>query len=136
GGPALGARTAARPRRPGRVDQALRGRSHRRRVSEPPPPSLDRVTPEWLTAALAERHPGVVVRSVRVDTVLQCFATNVRLLLTSDDGSGPDHLPPTMFLKAGFGTDVLAPVFAAAFAREVAFYRDVAPEVPVNVPRC
>jgi hypothetical protein len=50
---------------------------------------MDAITPEWMTAALAEHHPGAVVDDVRVS--LRDDGTNkrARLALTYSADSGP-----------------------------------------------
>ncbi len=60
------------------------------------PQGWDAITPGWMTAALAARHPGVVVDTVRV--ALRDDGTNkrARLGLTYSAGSGP----ATVFAKA------------------------------------
>jgi len=60
------------------------------------PANLDEITPEWMTAALAQRHPDAVVDKVRVE--LRDDGTNrrARLGLTYTTGEGP----ATVFVKA------------------------------------
>lgn len=60
------------------------------------PQSWDEVTPEWMTAAIRSRHPGVVVD--RVDIVTRDDGTNrrARFGLTYASGQGPE----TVFVKA------------------------------------
>jgi hypothetical protein len=60
------------------------------------PKSWDEITPAWMTAALADRHPGVTVDGVTVD--LRDDGTNrrARLGLSYEQGSGP----ATVFVKA------------------------------------
>lgn len=60
------------------------------------PQSWDEITPAWMSAALAERHPGAVVDDVVVD--LRDDGTNrrARLALSYSEGSGP----ATVFVKA------------------------------------
>jgi hypothetical protein len=60
------------------------------------PQGWDAITPEWMTAALAEHHPGAVVDDVRVS--LRDDGTNkrARLALTYSADSGP----ATVFAKA------------------------------------
>ena len=55
------------------------------------------VTPEWLTAALADHHPGVVVDRVRVD--MRDDGTNRRARLALTYKPGPTG-PATVFAKA------------------------------------
>jgi hypothetical protein len=60
------------------------------------PKDWTEITPAWMSAALAERHPGAVVDEVTVE--LRDDGTNrrARLRLSYSDGSGP----ATVFVKA------------------------------------
>lgn len=100
------------------------------------PSDVTGITPEWLTEALQVGCPDVVVTGVHVGTVIERFAVNVRIMLEYNDAGHRCRLPPTMYVKGAFGRKDLDPIFVAAFAREVVFYRDVAPEIPIDVPRC
>ena len=60
------------------------------------PQTPENVTPEWLTAALDERHPGVHVRSVDVLEIHHGTNSNARLGVTYE---GDADLPETFFLK-------------------------------------
>lgn len=102
----------------------------------PLPAELDEVTPAWLTGALAVSFPGAVVRRVTTIQVQQCFATNVRLRLEYEATDRRARPPETVFLKAGFGRDLLSPVFASAYARETGFYRSIADLLVINRPAC
>ena len=97
------------------------------------PLELEGITAEWLTAALGVRFPGVEVRSVHLGTVIHGSATKVRLLLDYNDAGHLASLPATLFLKGGFEAHGL--VAAAGYAGEVLFYRTIAPQLPVNLPR-
>src|ERR1700754_1850473 len=85
----------------------------------PLPATLEEVTAAWLTGALGARFPGVAVRRVTTLQVQQCFATNVRLRVEYETAGHAARPPETVFLKAGFGRDLLSPIFASAYAREV-----------------
>lgn len=54
------------------------------------------VTPEWMTAALAGHHPGVVVDRVTIDMRDDGTNRRARLSVTYSSGSGPE----TVFAKA------------------------------------
>jgi len=100
------------------------------------PACLEEVTREWITQALAGRYPGTVVTSLHVGRVVQAFATNVRLLLEYNDAGHGHRLPATMFLKAGFGQQDLESAFFSAARREVRFYQEVRPHLPIAAPAC
>lgn len=97
------------------------------------PLSLTEINADFLSEALSVRSPGVVVRSVHLGTIIHGSATKVRLLLDYDSAGHAAGLPPTLFLKGGFEDHGL--VSSAGYASEVSFYRDIAPELPVNLPR-
>jgi hypothetical protein len=98
------------------------------------PIALEEITAEWVTAALALRTPGVEVRSLHRGTVIHGSATKVRLLLDYNQAGHAAGLPPTLFLKGGFEEHGL--VSTAGYAGEVMFYREIAPQLPVNLPGC
>lgn len=60
------------------------------------PRDWSEITPGWLTAALADRHPGAVVESVEV--VVRDDGTNRRARLAVDYAAGSG--PATVFVKA------------------------------------
>lgn len=94
--------------------------------------SLDAVTPEWLTAALAQRYPGTKVESFETGTIIRGMATKAQLFLTYADGA-PAGLPPSMWLKCGFEahSERSVPLYRA----EVQFYHDLAGAIPINCAR-
>src|SRR6202046_3937608 len=88
------------------------------------PATLDEVlSPEWLTAALSERFPGIEVTRVTPGPVVSRLSTNARFTIECAGGL-PDGLVPTLCAK-GYFTDKGRPVTFLG-AREVGFYRDVA----------
>lgn len=106
-----------------------------RTVELPVPTSLEQLTPAWMTAALAPGFPGTEVTAVTVGRSVRRFATNTRLLLEYDDTGHRHRLPATMFVKTDVDQDG-GPALAAASAREVRYYSEVAGRVPINQPRC
>lgn len=60
------------------------------------PMQWEQITPQWVTAAIAARHPGAQVKDVRVITRDDGTNRRVRLGLRYASGSGPE----TLFLKA------------------------------------
>jgi len=60
------------------------------------PTSVVDVTPEWLTAALAERHPGSEVDAVEVLEQNEVTNAHARLRVTY---THRDHAPDTLFCK-------------------------------------
>ncbi|WP_067668389.1 phosphotransferase [Nocardia miyunensis] len=96
------------------------------------PRALDEVTPDWLSAALAGRHPGVRVLTATQDKVISGMATKVRLRLTYNDIGCAAKLPDTMWLKTGFESH--SERSALLYAAEVNFFREIAPLVAANLP--
>ena len=93
----------------------------------PLPLKTEDVTAEWLSAAL-----GVDVASAEVVEIIRGTATKMRLRLAYD---GETELPTTMVLKGGLDIEnVGAIVGLTGYAREVEFFRDVAPELSINIP--
>ena len=98
-----------------------------------PPATLDEVlSPEWLTAALSERFPGIEVTRVTPGPVVSRLSTNARFTIECAGGL-PDGLVPTLCAK-GYFTDKGRPVTFLG-AREVGFYRDVAEATGVRTLR-
>ncbi len=58
----------------------------------PVPRAWSDLTPSWMTAALGRRHPGVVVRDVRVGTVEHGTNSRARVALSLDGGVGPSSV--------------------------------------------
>jgi hypothetical protein len=101
------------------------------------PMTLEAITPEWLTAALGERHPGVEVSRARMGQAIHGTGTNV--LVSLEYGRHPDDgskLPPTMWLKAGFEPHFETLANSGVYEYEACFYRYLAPRVAITVPRC
>ena len=93
----------------------------------------------WLTAAMAARLPdGVAVRSFTVETI----GTGLGLMgllyrLTIDyDGDRDGACPPTAIVKLPVLIDATRQVALAYrfYEKEVAFYRDLARETPLQTP--
>jgi len=103
----------------------------------PLPLRVDEITAEWLSAALSSRYPGVEVTSVHIGRVIGGTATKVRLLLEYNAAGHALGLPATMVLKGGLDMgDIAAIVAVTGYAREAEFFRDVAPDLSINIPRC
>ena len=93
----------------------------------------DQLTPEWLTGALSERHPGARVASVEVQEIREGTNANARIRVSYE---GPSDLPEALFLKL----PPLEPERRALLnstgmgRREVHFYMHLADRVPMRVP--
>lgn len=93
------------------------------------------LTPAWLTGALAARYPGVRVASAQVLGASERTNQHVRLGLAYEARAGaPDSLfcklpPRDAAHRARIGAGGMG-------AREVHFYREVAPALSLRVPAC
>jgi hypothetical protein len=96
------------------------------------PVTLQEITPEWLTAALRERHPGVSVDALEIAEVIRGTSTKIRIRLHYRDSRTP--LPATMIVKGGFETH--SPAMQPMYFNEMRFYRDVQPLVDMLSPIC
>ena len=128
------------PPRPPVLLAAVR-RARRRRAELAPSMTVDasdgrrpRPTspPEWLTAALAERHPGVEVDTVEVLEQNEVTNAHARLRVTYVHG---DDAPETMFCKLPPNDDRRAQIIATGMGhREARFYAELAPSIAMRVP--
>jgi hypothetical protein len=102
-------------------------------MARPPyPASLDAIDAAWLSAALAERYPGVRVDEARPTTKIGGTATKIRIELTFKPPAGQAGAPASLWAKAGF--EGRGAHQGDAFANEVHFFRDLAPTLPANPP--
>lgn len=105
------------------------------------PAGLDELTPAWLTEALQQAFPGVIVTAIQVLGVLHGSAAKARLSITH---GGRDDVPGSFVVKgsftAGLGDDDLAqawvPLMALMNETEGRFYADDAARMGDRVPRC
>jgi hypothetical protein len=105
------------------------------------PASLDRLTPGWLTEALAPAFPGIEVTAAEVRAVLNGSACKAKVSIES---TGNDRAPASVLVKGSFteglGEDVLArqwlPLMAALNAAEVRFYREDASRLGDRTAAC
>ena len=96
------------------------------------PASADAIDSDWLSAALAPRHPGVRVSAVRV-TARQEW-TNAHAWLAVDYHE-PAGAPPTLFCKLLPADARRAAIAATGMGlREARFYEGLAPLLPLRVP--
>jgi hypothetical protein len=98
------------------------------------PASLDEVlSPEWLTAALGTRYPGIEVTSVERGELISRVATNQAFTIKCADGV-PEGLSPHLFAK-GYFTEI-GEQFRFAGIPESLFYRDIAESTGMHTLRC
>jgi len=96
------------------------------------PDSADAIDRDWLTAALAPRHPGVRVRAVRVSARQEWTNAHAWLAVDYDEPAGA---PPTLFCKLLPADARRAAIAATGMGvREALFYERLAPRLPLRVP--
>lgn len=98
------------------------------------PQSPEDVDPLWLTRALSQTHPGVIVETATVDQVVHGAGTKLRLHLTYRGACA--GLPAVLWAKAGWEDHSALMERVGSYAREARFYRDIAPQLTVRAPRC
>jgi hypothetical protein len=94
----------------------------------------EEITAQWLTAALALGHSGVVVESAQVKDVILGTSTKIRVALRCNAAGRAQGIPETLIVKGGF--EAHSPQLAFMYAAEMRFYRDLLPRLPMNAPRC
>ena len=104
----------------------------------PIPDKPETMTPAWLTAAL--RASGIftdaIVTAVTWQPLYaQGWTTQMARLVMTYRAPG-NGLPATLVAKFAAQDAHTRVFFGRFYAREVAFYQSVAPEVPLRVPRC
>jgi aminoglycoside phosphotransferase (APT) family kinase protein len=97
------------------------------------PTTADDLTPEWLTAALAARYPGVAVAAVEVVERHELTNAHARIRVTYDEAAGA---PAAMFGKvAPLDPARRDAIIASGMGvREARFYADLAPALAMRVP--
>ena len=101
----------------------------------PLPLTLDEATPEWLTYALSERFPGVVVAGVTREAERAGTSTSAQLNLEYRSRGDRGDAPDTVYIKGGFDAVMRRRVWLGLI-QEARFFAEWAPEMPVNIPRC
>jgi len=102
------------------------------------PTSAAGITPAYLTALLAEQHPGTQVDAVEIVDAKTygeaMVSTAARAVVKPRYARGsPPGLPNRLVLKLARGIDDIMVPF---YANEVAFYRRIRPELAIEAPRC
>ena len=91
------------------------------------------LSPEWLTAALGPRYPGIRVTAVEPGPVVSRVSTNARFRIETAEAL-PKGLSRFLCLKGYF--DPTGRLARQAGIPEVSFYRDLEPVVGVRTLRC
>jgi Phosphotransferase enzyme family len=98
------------------------------------PLSLEEITPEWLSDAFSTRYAGVTVTAAHLETVMHGTATKVRVQARFNVEGRRAGLPGTFIVKGGFAAH--RELMADIYQLETRFYRDVAANLPIQVPKC
>jgi len=94
--------------------------------------TIEELTPEWFTAALGARHPGIRVTEATVDRVIWGSAT--KAFLTVGFEGDPQGVPTKLCVKGGFDERSRAFGLGTAYELEGCFYRDLAPQLDTELP--
>jgi hypothetical protein len=97
-----------------------------------PPIAATDIDARWLSEALQERHPGADVERVEVVHAAEVTNSHARLAVTYRNDAGA---PPSMFCKLLPRDERRTSIAATLMGpKEVRFYRDLAPSLPLRVP--
>lgn len=99
------------------------------------PRDVSRLTTEWLNGVFARsQYRAHVVRSEQTRII---WGTATKVFL-SVDYSGPDadKLPAQLCVKGGFDEESRALGLGPAYELEAWFFREIAPELDIPLPRC
>ncbi|MDG2306734.1 MAG: phosphotransferase [Candidatus Binatia bacterium] len=100
----------------------------------PIPTTLEQaLSPEWLSAALATKYPGIEVSHVHPGPVVSRITTNARFRIECAGGV-PDGLSPALCVKGYFNE--LGRALRFVGVPEAGFYRDLAEETGVRTLEC
>lgn len=100
------------------------------------PPSVDSLTPEWLTAALCKDHPGAKVVSVSTGSGSDGSTSRRALRIAYNDIGDAAGLPTSVYSKSTpMFTSRAVTVPSGALILEALFYDTVRPTVDLEAPR-
>ncbi len=99
------------------------------------PPSVDALTPEWLTAALCRGHPGAWVTAVSTASGSDGSTTRRVLAVDYNDVGRAAGLPKSIFTKSTPKlTSRAVTVPSAALTCEALFYDRIRPTLDIEAP--
>jgi aminoglycoside phosphotransferase (APT) family kinase protein len=99
------------------------------------PNSIEEVTPDWLTEALGEGRPGVVIRGVKIDRAIHGTSSKWFVTVDRNDAAIAAGIPEGLCLKVNWedhAGETLKKV--AIWCTEGRFYRYLRPHLPVPAP--
>ncbi len=88
----------------------------------------------WLTSALSERYPGVVVERSSIIRIIAGCSTKIWVEMELNAAGKAAGLPDVVVVKAGFNRH--DPIMLFTYEIEVRAYRDMLPRYPINSPKC
>ena len=97
------------------------------------PRSLEDINAGWLTEALSKDYPGTDVEMMSYGTIIRGMATKAQIHLEYNAAGRAHALPPSAWIKSGF--DAKSEELMSHSTAEVLFFRDIAPDLPVNLPQ-
>jgi hypothetical protein len=97
------------------------------------PAHADEITADWMTQMLQQRFPGVVIDSIRQTHFIDGTAQKLRFELDYAPGWRFEGAPNSLWVKGGF--DPKGVIQGDAFANEVRFFADIAPDLRCLVPQ-
>lgn len=98
------------------------------------PARLEALTPAWLTAALGQRTPGIVVRDLHVTGVVHGTTTKVRLGLDLNLAGRAAGVPEHVCVKINWEPHAEFTLLSAMYANEGRFYRFMREQLPLPAP--
>lgn len=99
------------------------------------PMSPSEVTLDWLRGALAPATAGCELVDMSIAREIEGTADKLILDLEWDCAPGPDGPPTSACLKAGFRTGA-RDIAGRGYINEARFYDQIAPQLPLALPRC
>ena len=102
------------------------------------PRTVEELTPQWLSAAIHSRCPGVSVTSIAIDKIIWGTATKVLMDVQYAGDYKKYGIPNQLCVKGEFDERLrqqLAGVTATGTQIEAEFYNDIAPKLGIPLPR-
>ena len=99
----------------------------------PLPTEVEHITAEWLTEALSSRAPGLAVKGFEITEVRHGFTSLIFVTLDLNDAGREAGVPETVVIKGGFTQHSRHYFFG--YGMEAQSYRDIWPELGLNIPR-
>lgn len=92
------------------------------------------ISASWLTKALSQKYPGLVVEHSRIARVVAGCSAKIWVEMDFNDAGARYDLPRTMVVKSGFNRH--SEIMMFTYDREMHAYRDLLPDFPINAPKC